>query len=76
MKFDRMRKIQELIQSDIDKHSVPELRKLISECHKLTPTNCSWVMFVLKEPIIAIANTQLRWLKRQKYLAKAKPPII
>jgi len=33
-------------------------------------------MFVLKEPIIAIANTQLRWLKRQKYLAKAKPPII
>ena len=70
MRFRRMRKIQDALQSEINKHSEPELRKLISECHRLTQKNCSWIMYVLKEPVIAVAQAQLRWLKTQKDLAK------
>ena len=72
MRFKRIRKIQDSLQFEINPLSDSELRKLIGECQRLTKTNCSWIMYGLKDIVIEVARSQLRWLKIQKNIPKAK----
>jgi len=72
MRFKRIRKIQDSLQFEINPLSESELRKLIGECQRLNNKNCSWIMYGLKDIVIAVARSQLRWLKIQKDLAKTK----
>ena len=72
MRFNRIRKIQDALQFEINPLSESELRKLIGECQRLTTTNCSWIMYGLKDIVISVATSQLRLLKKQKDLAKAE----
>ena len=66
MKFKRIRKITESLRTEIDKLDKSELTKLISECRKLTTTNCGWVMYGLKKLVIGIAKSQRKWLEIQR----------
>jgi len=70
MRFRRMRKIQDALQSEINLLSESELKRLIGECQRLNEKNCSWIMYGLKDIVFSVARSQLRWLKTQKDLAK------
>lgn len=66
MRFKRIRKISAITTFEIKRLSESELKKLVMECQGLTKTNCGWIMYGLKEIVIKVAKTQLRWLKLQK----------
>ncbi len=66
MRFKRIRKISATTTFEIKRFSESELKKLVRECQGLTTTNCGWIMYGLKEIVIAVAKSQLRWLKLQK----------
>ena len=65
MVFKRMGKIQEALRAEIDKFDKAGLNSLIGECQKLDEFNCSWIKYGLKDIVIKMAKTQLRWLGKE-----------
>lgn len=70
MKFQRIRKIKKALTTEINKLTVLESERLVGECRNLTTTNCSWIMYRLKELVIELAQSHCKWLKTQKDLVK------
>lgn len=73
MTFKKIRQISKVTIAEIDKLSNSELEELIQECHQLSSTNCSWVMYGLKDIVIELAKCQIKWLKTETNLAIKRP---
>lgn len=53
-------KLADLIWDKIDQQTDDGILEIISECEKLTTTNCGWVAYGLKDLVLAISKNILQ----------------
>ncbi len=66
MRFKRVRKFQNIVIKEIDKLGVQDLRILARECGNLTTTNCSWIMYGLRELIKDMAENRIKFITEEQ----------
>jgi len=54
----KLRKISEMVVSEIGKMNRDQLYQFIQHCQSLTTTNCGWVEYEMKDLLISIAENE------------------
>lgn len=66
MRFKRIRKFQDIIIKELDSLGIKDLKILKRECGNLTTTNCSWIMYRLRELIKKMAAGRIKLIEKQQ----------